>query len=165
LNKDLEQLVKLSNYDKQIVGFEPQIKEQNDKLKVFTKTTDSLGARIEKLFAEIEDATSKKSKNNIHLKELASKLEDIKAKYDLIKTEKESKALQLEEEIAKEQINYANNEISRLDDVCGNKTTEVEELKAELETETADVAEIKEAVNKMIVDIEVQKNDVSRSKF
>jgi len=164
LNKDLVQLVKLSNYDKQIVEFEPKIKAENDKLKVFLKTVDSLNSKIDKLYAEIDDAKNKRIKNDLHLKELGSKLEEIAAKYDTVKTEKEAKALQLEEEIAKEQIAFANNEIVRLDEIAAKKSEDLEELKKELEQEEADIAEIKEAVNAKIASYDEEKTLISKNK-
>ena len=164
MNKDLEQLVKLSNYDKEIVGFEPKIKAQNDKLKVFLKTVDELNEKIEKLYVEIDDAKNKRIKNDIHLKELADKLDDIASKYNSIKTEKEMKALQLEEEIAKEQISFANKEIARLDEITAIKEKELEELKAQLAKEEEDVKELKEAIANKISELEKDRENVYKNK-
>ena len=121
MNIHLEQLVKLSNFDKEIVGFEPKIQAENNKLDVFLKTVDSLTSKIDTLYAEIDDTKNKRIKNDLHLKELSTRIEEISAKYDSVKTEKESKALQLEEEIAKEQVSFSNNEIVRLDEIASAK--------------------------------------------
>ena len=164
MNKDLEQLVELSGYDTEIVGYEPKIKEQNDKLKVFLKTVDELNEKIEKLYVEIDDAKNKRIKNDIHLKELADKLEDISKKYDAVKTEKESKALQLEEEITKEQIEFANNEIARLEEISSSKEETLAGLKEELAQEEADVAELKEVIAKSIADLESSREEVFKQK-
>jgi predicted nucleic acid-binding Zn-ribbon protein len=164
LNKDLEQLVQLSGYDQEIVGFEPQIQAQNDKLKVFLKTVDELNGKIEKLYVEIDEAKNKRIKNDIHLKELADKLSDISSKYDSVKTEKESKALQLEEEIAKEQVSFANNEIARLDEITTSKEEELNELKGELEKEEEDVKELREVIAQAIKDLEKSREDVYKNK-
>ena len=164
MNKHLEQLVKLSTFDKEIVGFEPQIKAQNDKLKVFLKTVDELSDKIAKLGNEIEDAKSKRSKNDIHLKDLAEKIKEITAKYDLVKTEKEAKALQLEEEITKEQVAFANNEIVRLDAIVVSKTEHLEELKGQLASEEADVAELRVAIGKNVADLETKRAVIYKEK-
>ena len=164
MNKHLEQLVKLSTFDKEIVGFEPQIKAQNDKLKVFLKTVDELSDKIAKLGNEIEDAKSKRSKNDIHLKDLAEKIKEITAKYDLVKTEKEAKALQLEEEITKEQVAFANNEIVRLDAIVVSKTEHLEELKGQLASEEADVAELRVAIGKNVADLESKRAVIYKEK-
>jgi uncharacterized protein len=164
LNKHLEQLVKLSKFDKAIVGFEPQIKVQNDKLNIFLKTVDELNGKITKLSLEIEDAKTKRMKNDIHLKDLAEKIKEITAKYDIVKNEKEAKALQLEDEIAKEQISFANNEIVRLDGIVTSKETTLDELKAELATEEGDVEELRVAISKNIEELEVKREVVYKEK-
>ena len=164
MNKHLEQLVQLSNFDKEIVDFEPKIQEENNKLKVFLKTVDELNEKIDKLYVEIDDAKNKRIKNDIHLKELADKLDEISKKYDVVKTDKESKALQLEEEIAKEQIAFANNEIARLDEITSTKEATLAELKEELAKEEEEVAELKEIIAKAISDLETSREEVFKQK-
>jgi len=100
LNEHLTQLVKLSQFDKDIVGFEPQIDKEEEKLKAFTQVVDEINGEVEKLYQLIDETKNKRIKNDIHLKELSDKLEEIAGKHRLAKTEKEVKALQLEEEIA-----------------------------------------------------------------
>ncbi|MDB2405448.1 C4-type zinc ribbon domain-containing protein [Arcobacteraceae bacterium] len=158
MNKHLEQLVKLSQFDKDIVNFEPQIKNEEEKLKVFTKVVDALTKDVEKLYQIIDETKNKRIKNDIHLKELSDKLEEIAGKHKLAKNEKEVKALQLEEEIAKEQVNFANEEIVRLDSVITSKTTELEEIKAQLVEEEESVRELKEAIDANIAKLEDSRN-------
>jgi len=164
LNKHLEQLVKLSNFDKDIVGFEPQIQAQNDKLKVFLKTAEDLSAKIENLYKEIDDTKNKRIKNDLNLKDLRIKLEEISAKYDNVKTEKESRALQLEEEISKEQISFSNDEIVRLDEITSKKEEELKELKEQLAVEEEDVSELKEAIAKIIEELNSSREAISKEK-
>lgn len=164
MNKHLEQLVTLSNFDKDIVGFDPKIQAENDKLKVFLKTVDSLTKRIEVLYKEIDDTKNKRIKNDLNLKDLRTKLEEVSSKYDSVKTEKESRALQLEEEISKEQISFCNDEIVRLDDITTKKEEELYSLKEQLKQEEEDVAEIKQAVALTIENLNKQKEDISKNK-
>jgi len=164
LNKHLEQLVKLSNFDKDIVGYEPKIKAENDKLKVFLKTVDTLTSKIEELYKEIDDSKNKRIKNDLNLKDLRTKLEETAAKYDNVKTEKESRSLQLEEEILKEQITFANDEIVRLDNLSSTKEEELNTIKEELKTEEEEVTEIKEAVFKVIDKLNDDRENVSKNK-
>jgi len=89
---------------------------------------------------------------------------DISTKYDSVKTEKESKALQLEEEIAKEQVAFANNEIVRLDEIVTAKEVQLEELKKELASEEEDVKELQEAVAKTISQYNDSKTEISKNK-
>jgi len=164
LNKHLEQLVKLSNFDKTIVGFEPQIQAQNDKLKVFMKTTEELSLKIENLYKDIDETKNKRIKNDLNMKDLRIKLDEISAKYDSVKTEKENRALQLEEEISKEQISFSNDEIIRLDEITSKKEEELVELKEQLATEEADVSELKEAISKNIEELNKSREAVSKDK-
>ena len=164
MNKDLEQLVQLSKYDVEITEFEPKIVSENEKLDVFLKTVDELNGKIEELYKVIDENKNKRIKNDIHLKELSSKLEDITSKGKVVKTEKEIKALQLEEEIAKEQVSFANEEIARLDELTAAKEEELNELKANLAEEEESVKEVKEAVSKTIDDLELARNEVSKNR-
>jgi hypothetical protein len=164
LNKHLEQLVKLSSFDKDIVNFEPKIKNEEEKLKVFTQVVDKLTEDLEKLYHIIDDAKNKRIKNDIHLKELSDKLEEIAGKHKLAKNEKEVKALQLEEEIAKEQVSFANEEIARLDSLAASKTEELEGLKKDLAEEEESVKELKEAIDKNIAALEKEKNSIYEEK-
>ena len=164
MNKHLEQLVRLSKFDKNIVGFEPKIKNEQNKLKVFTQVVDKLVKQKDELIKIIEETKEKKIKNDINLKELSDKIESIIDKHKLAKNEKEVKALQVEEEIAKEQINFSNEEIERLDNLVNNKTEELETLEKELEEESESVKEIKEVVDKSIEELEKERNDLFEEK-
>jgi hypothetical protein len=164
LNKHLEQLVKLSQFDKEIVNFEPKIENEQEKLKAFTQTVEELTEQKEKLYTTIDDIKNKRIKNDIHLKELSDKLEEIAGKHKQAKTEKEVKALQLEEEIAKEQISFANEEIVRLDTLIETKNSELETLTKELASEEESVKELKEAIDKNIAALEESRNKVYENK-
>jgi len=164
LNKHLEQLVALSNFDKEIVGFSPKIQAENDKLKVFLKTVDGLTSKIETLYKEIDDNKNKRIKNDLNLKDLRTKLEEIAGKYDSVKTEKENRALQLEEEITKEQISFSNDEIVRLDEITSVKEEELTEHKATLIQEEEDVSEIKAAVAVTIEELNKKRENTSKNK-
>ena len=164
MNKHLEQLVKLSQFDKDIVNFEPQIKNEQEKLKVFTQVVDKLAQQRDALYVIIDDTKNKRIKNDIHLKELSDKLEEIAGKHKLAKNEKEVKALQLEEEIAKEQVNFANEEIARLDTLTQTKTEELDAVVSELETEEESVKELKENIDKNISALENSRNKLFEDK-
>ena len=164
MNKDLEQLVQLSQYDVEITQFEPKIEVESEKLNLFLKVVEDFNKKIDELYVVIDDNKNKRIKNDIHLKELASKLEDIASKGKVVKTEKEIKALQLEEEIAKEQISFANDEIVRLDALTISKEDELATIKEELSAEEESVIEIKEAVSKIIQDLEKARTEVSQNR-
>lgn len=137
MNKHLEQLIDLSLIDKEIDAFEPQIEEANLQYDALLATKNAVVNEIATLSNEIKEEQIKKQKNELHLAELSAKLEDNGRKSAEIKTEREMKSLQLEEEIAKEQVSFANEEIARLEKLIDHKKAKIEELEVkagEIET-------------------------------
>jgi hypothetical protein len=164
LNKSLEQLIQISKFDGQISSFGPQIKAQDDKLKQFTALANKLKADVEERYAAIEEAGSKKTKNNIHLDELKSKLDDVAKKMDSISTQKEAKALQLEEEIAREQISFTNEEIGRLDNIVELKESELVDLKVSLAEEEETVKALEDTIGTEITSLNTQRDEISQKR-
>jgi predicted nucleic acid-binding Zn-ribbon protein len=150
LNKYLQDLVTLSKYDTSISQFDPKIEQQKAKLAVFVETAEALKTSINSVYLEIDELKSKRTKNNIHLSELKTKLDQIAKKNKDVTNEKELKALQLEEEIAKEQVSFANEEIERLDKLTVAKEESLKELQAKLKAEESDIEEIKVVVDQEI---------------
>ena len=160
MNKYLEDLIKLSKFDTAISMFEHKIENEKAKLATFVETAESIKTSINDIYLEIDDIKSKRTKNNIHLSELKSKLEDIAKKNKDVQTEKELKALQLEEEIAKEQISFANEEIERLDTLGAAKEDTLKELQEKLSTEVEEIKDIQVAVDNSIEEINKERNVV-----
>ncbi len=160
MNKYLQDLIKLSKFDTAISMFEPKIENEKAKLATFVETAEEIKASINTLYLEVDDIKSKRTKNNIHLSELKSKLEDISKKNDNIHTEKELKALQLEEEIAKEQISFANEEITRLDALSESKEETLKDLQEKLTEEEESIKDIQVAVDNTIEEINKERNVV-----
>ncbi|UTJ06001.1 zinc ribbon domain-containing protein [Arcobacter roscoffensis] len=160
MNKYLQDLIKLSKFDKAISMFEPKIENEKAKLATFIETAESIKKSINDIYLEIDEIKSKRTKNNIHLAELKSKLEDIAKKNKDIQTEKELKALQLEEEIAKEQISFANEEIERLDTLASAKEETLKELQENLAEEEESIKDIQLAVDNTIEEINKERNVV-----
>ena len=160
MNKYLQDLIKLSKFDTAISMFEPKIENEKAKLATFVETAASIKASINSIYLEIDDVKSKRTKNNIHLAELKTKLENIAKKNKDVNNEKELKALQLEEEIAKEQISFANEEIERLDNLTKNKELTLKEFQEKLAVEEEDIKEIQVAVDNKIEEISDERNVV-----
>lgn len=160
MNKYLEDLVKLSKYDSKISAFDPQIENEKAKLATFIEIAEEIKNSINSTYAEIDDVKSKGSKNNIHLSELKAKLEDISKKNSQVQTEKELKALQLEEEIAKEQISFANEEIERLETIATAKEEELKELQEKLTAEETEIKDLQISVDNAIESINKDRNVV-----
>lgn len=157
MNKHLEQLIDLSLIDKDIDAFEPQIEEANLQYDALLAMKSSVVNEIAILAQEIKDEQIKKQKNELHLAELSAKLEENSKKSAEIKTEREMKSLQLEEEIAKEQVNFANEEIDRLEKLIAHKQAKIDDLSSK-ETEI----EGKLSGVKADVDVKLSKIDAER---
>ena len=164
MNKYLQDLIKLSKFDTAISMFEPKIENEKAKLATFVETAATIKASINSIYLEVDDVKSKRTKNNIHLAELKTKLENIAKKNNDVHNEKELKALQLEEEIAKEQIAFANEEIDRLDNLAKNKEATLKELQEKLAAEEEDIKEIQVAVDNTIEEINKERNVVYQEK-
>ena len=164
MNKYLEDLIKLSKFDTAISMFEPKIENEKAKLATFVETAASIKASINSIYLEIDEVKSKRTKNNIHLAELKTKLDNIAKKNKDVHNDKELKALQLEEEIAKEQISFANEEIDRLDNLTKNKETILKELQEKLTAEEDDIKEIQVAVDSTIEEINKDRNIVYKER-
>ena len=160
MNKYLQDLIKLSKFDTAISMFEPKIENEKAKLATFVETAEAIKASINSIYSEIDDVKSKRTKNNIHLGELKTKLDNIAKKNKDVHNDKELKALQLEEEIAKEQISFANEEIDRLDNLTKSKESVLKELQEKLSSEENDIKEIQVAVDTTIEEINKQRNVV-----
>ena len=164
MNKHLEQLVELSQFDKDIVGYEPQIKNEKEKLKIFNQSISKLIKQKDNLLLAINEAQDKKDKDELSITELSIKLKSISEKHKIAKNTKEVTALQVEEDIANNNISFANEEIVRLDNLLVNKRKELETLNLELKEEEDDAEELQNIVNKNISDLENMRNKLFEDK-
>lgn len=164
MNKYLEQLVDLSNTDREIDDFGPRIEAIEKSLKEAVDAQQEIQNKIDSLEEEIKESELKKSQHELHLTELSEKLADIGKKSNAVKTEKEQKALQLEEEICKEQCDFANEEIERLDTIAESKKTFIEEAKAEIEGANSTVEETRASIASEMEVIEKERAAVYQKK-
>ncbi len=164
MNKHLEQLIELSKVDKEIDAFEPQIEEANIKYEAALAKKENLASEIATLEEESKAEQVKKQKNELHIAELSAKLEENSKKSGDVKTEREMKSLQLEEEIAKEQVAFANEEIERLEKVIENKQEKIAELQGQMEEIDANLATVKEEVDAKLAEINVERQKVFEAK-
>ena len=160
MNKHLEQLIELSHIDKEIDAFEPQIEEANLQLDALIAGKNNILGEISILQQEIKEEQLKKNKNEVHLAELSAKLDDNAKKSNEVKTEREIKSLQLEEEIAKEQVNFANEEIDRLEKLIQHKQVKINELETQAEDIEASLASVKANVDAKLATIDEARQQV-----
>lgn len=164
MNKYLKQLVELSRIDKRIDSFEPEIENIKRELNQEVEKETQLTVSIETLSEALKENELKRKKNEAHLAELSEKLKSLSEKSGAVKNEREAKALQLEEEISKEQIDFANEEIERLDKVKELKESEKAELEEALANKTDEIAEIRGNIEKDLENIEKERMTVYEDK-
>lgn len=128
MNKYLEQLVLLSKIDREIDNFEPKIENISKTLKDAEDKIEKISIQLQNLEDEVKDIENQKIQNNAHIAEFSAKIKELGKKSGAVKTEKEANALKIEEDIAKEQLDAANDEIIRLDKILENKELFKKEL-------------------------------------
>jgi predicted nucleic acid-binding Zn-ribbon protein len=164
MNKHLKQLVDLSTLDKEIDSFEAEEAQINQGLNSVLKEQASCKTEIDTLGSEIEELKNVKNKNDALLAELSEKIKDIEKKTTLIKSEKELKALQLEDEIAKEQVTHANEEIERLDRLSEGKQTDIDALHVKIEDLNSAIEDAKKDSASDLKDLEKRKKVAFKKK-
>jgi len=164
MNKYLNQLVELNQYDKKLEKLIPVEENIKKPLTSLQNKVKNLTTKFEKLTDDIKNLILKKSKNELLITELKEKLNQIAEKSAKVKTMKEAKALSLEEELAKEQIESANEEISKFEKMVEDKKEEKEEIAKEIESLEAQIiiaqAEIQDKLDKL----EKQKETIYKNK-
>ncbi|OHD92198.1 MAG: hypothetical protein A2W83_04245, partial [Sulfuricurvum sp. RIFCSPLOWO2_12_43_5] len=123
-------------------------------------TKNSIISEINALKQEIKDEQLKKHKNELHLAELSAKLEENSRKSGEVKTEREMKSLQLEEEIAKEQVNFANEEIERLEKLIDHKQGKIDELENKASEIEGTLSSVKADVDVKLARIDEERKEV-----
>lgn len=165
MNKYLEQLVDLAQIDKEIDGFGPRLEKVERVLRATKDEQAGIAEQISNIDEAVAELKSQKSQTNAHIAEFSAKIKDVSKKSSAAKTEKEIKALQLEDELAREQLEAANEEIERLEKIIANKNdlkTELEAKSAELTTSLqkieADIAQEVSAIEKERAEIYAKKD-------
>ena len=157
MNKHLEELIDLSKLDKSIDDFTPLIETAQRKVARRAEKRDDILKNIEELNEIIEKANSAVISYEEQIKALNEQLIAGEAKSDLVKTEKEMKALSMESELAKEKLTHANAEIERQQIIVEAKAEEIKVAESELELATAEFDKISTEVNAKLASIEGDK--------
>ncbi len=160
MNKYLKQLIELSQIDKEIDSFAPKIEAINKELNRVLKKESDLIQKKESYLEEKKENTLKIRQHELHIAELSDKLKDISKKSAAVKTDKEMKALQLEEDITKEQLDFANEEIERLQKANEIKDSLISEIDEELEEVTKVVEETRKEIEAKLAKIENERKEV-----
>lgn len=164
MNKYLEQLIEISKLDKEIDDFGPRIIKVEKMLKLSLDKERDFKLQVEAFQSDIAEAKLKKAKHEAHLAELYAKLQDLAKKGAIVKTAKEIKALQLEEEISKEQCDFANEEINRLNKIIDLKLNNIATVQEKLAEAGKEAEEIKQSIDAQMQQIEQERKDVYQRK-
>lgn len=132
MNRNLKELIELSLIDKEIDSYTPKIEAANKHIAKAEKKIASVQEEIEEITANIQENHKKVKMFEEQIAMLSEQLKNNTKKAKDVSTEKELKALSLEEDIAKEKISFANEEIERLGAINEKKEAITKELEAQL---------------------------------
>ena len=164
MNKYLTQLVELNKYDKKIEGLVPLENSIKRPLTILENKIKVLSSKLQKLEDDIKTLILKKSKNELLISELKDKLKSIAEKTAKVKTAKEAKALTLEEELAKEQIESANEEIDKFENLVESKKEEKKELEKEINSYEAQIVIVQTEIQDKLDTLEKQKESIYKNR-
>ncbi len=164
MNQELKKIIELAKIDLEIDSFGPKEELLKSELNKLVEKSNSIKAKIEELNEEAKECKFKSNKHDAHLKELSAKLADISKKSASLKTEREIKALQIEEEIAREQVAFANEEIARLENLERSKKEEIKKLEESLTEINEQIKSFEESLSEDLKKLEEAKKEVYAKK-
>ena len=170
MNKHLNELIELAKNDQAIDSYNPQLEAADKKLAKVQKKIDTAQKELDGLTSSIEDNNGKVKSFDEQLILLNEQLASNAKKLKDISTEKEMKALSLEEDIAKEKMTFANAEIERLQGINATKTELLDEASEKVTTLTEtfnvlnkEVSTEKAVIEKIKGELFVKREELSRN--
>ena len=160
MNKHLNELIELSNNDKAIDSYTPQIKAADKKVARIQSKITAAQDELNTLNADIADNEAKVKTFEEQLAMLNEQLSLNAKKLKDISTEKEMKALSLEEDIAKEKMTFANEEIERLQVINETKKSLLGESSEKVTTLSGEFEAMNEVVSVERAEIEKAKGEL-----
>ncbi|RAX55267.1 hypothetical protein CCY99_00780 [Helicobacter sp. 16-1353] len=164
MNKDLQNLIKLSKIDKEATKLEPQIAEIEDEVNIKIKLQMQSQDELESLKTDTKRIKLEIANNELLINENSEKLAQIDKKIANVKSEYELRALDAENGLAKEKIAFANEEISRLEKELEAIKDKEKELLQAIELATKDIEETKIEVQKKTAKIKLELQKIFDSK-
>ncbi len=160
MNKHLQELIELSENDKAIDSYNPLLEAADKKIAKIQKKIDLAQKEVDTLNTEISDNEVKVKTFDEQLTLLNEQLKLNVKKAKEITTEKEMKALSLEEDIAKEKMTFANEEIERLQGINKIKKELLKEVSEKLKTLSVEFDAINKEVSSEKAAIEKSKSEL-----
>jgi predicted nucleic acid-binding Zn-ribbon protein len=170
LNKHLTELIELSQNDQAIDSYTPELAAADKKVAKIQKKLDMAQSELDVLTKDIANNEAQVVTFEEQLTLLHEQLTLNTKKLKEISTEKEMKALAVEEDIAKEKMTFANDEIDRLQKINTTKqglleasTEKVTVLSAEHLSINEVVAVEKKEIDKIKGTLFVKREELSRN--
>jgi len=170
LNKHLNELIELAKNDQAIDSYTPQLEAADKKIAKIQKKIDTAQNELDTLNMDISDNEEKVKIFDEQLVMLNEQLGLNAKKAKEITTEKEMKALSLEEDIAKEKMTFANEEIERLQGINETKkslldesTEKVTALSTEFEAVNKEVSSERTTIEKSKSKLFTEREKLSRN--
>jgi predicted nucleic acid-binding Zn-ribbon protein len=160
LNKHLNELIELSKIDKAIDSYTPELEAADRKVEKVEKKINAAQAELDTLTASIEENDARVKTFEEQLVMLNQQLASNAKKSKDITTEKEMKALSLEEDIAKEKMTFANEEIERLQEINEKTRSLLDEASEKVITLTDEYTAMNEVVSVEKAEIEQNKGEL-----
>lgn len=160
MNKHLNELIELSKNDKAIESYTPQLEAADKKIAKIQKKVDFAQIELDDLAGAISENEDKIKGFEEQLTMLNKQLTLNAKKVKNISTEKEMKALSLEEDIAKEKMTFANEEIERLQRINETKAALLDEASEKVKVLSVDFDRINKEVAKEKAVIEESKGEL-----
>ena len=160
MNKHLNELIELAKNDQAIDSYNPQLEAADKKVARVQKKIDAAQGELDELTTAIANNEEKVKGFEEQLVLLNEQLASNAKKLKEISTEKEMKALSLEEDIAKEKMTFANEEIERLQGINETKTALLDEVSEKVKTITVDFDTINKEVSAEKAEIEKSKGEL-----
>lgn len=164
MNKSLQELIKVSLLDKEIDLMEPRIAQVRKGLTEREAQKEKKENLILDLKEENSDRVAFVSKCEEALKIASVKLEEITRKMSEVKTEKELRALNIEEEIAREQITFQNAEILRVEKLIDATQEKIQTAQSEIVDLQSQMQEIEADITLEIEAIKKEQAKISKEK-
>lgn len=164
MNKHLNELIDLAKNDQAIDSYTPELEAADKKVAKVQKKIDTVQSEIDGLNTSITDNEVKVKTYDEQLMLLNEQLSTNAKKLKDISTEKEMKALSLEEDIAKEKMTFANEEIERLQGMNVTKKSLLEEASEKLTLLSTDFTAIDKEVSAVKAGIEKSKGELFRKR-
>ena len=170
MNKHLNELIELSKNDQAIDSYNPQLEAADKKVAKVQKKIDAAQSELDELTGAISGNEEKVKAFEEQLTLLNEQLASNVKKLKEISTEKEMKALSLEEDIAKEKMTFANEEIERLQGINETKTALLDEATEKVNVLTVDfdavnkeVSAVKAKIEKIKGELFLKREELSRN--